>query len=89
VVALRASDISGDWRDVGGSKELVAALAVNVAGFPTVTVTDGVQLTLVAAGVVHEQDDMAERVARYVDAALQARDARRNKMAELRERVGA
>jgi hypothetical protein len=89
VVALRASDISGDWRDVGGSKELVAALAVNVAGFPTVTVTDGVQLTLVAAGVVHEQDDMAERVARYVDVALQARDARRNKMAELRERVGA
>lgn len=30
---LRASDVSGDWREVGGHLELVAALMVNVAGF--------------------------------------------------------
>lgn len=32
--ALRASRLSGDWRDVNGNLELVAALAVNVGGFP-------------------------------------------------------
>lgn len=31
---LRAADISGDWRRIGGNLELVAALAVNVPGFP-------------------------------------------------------
>lgn len=31
---LRASSVSGDWRRIGGSLELVAALAVNVPGFP-------------------------------------------------------
>jgi hypothetical protein len=33
---LRASSISGDWRQLGGSLELVAALAVNQPGFPIV-----------------------------------------------------
>lgn len=31
---LRASGVSGDWRPVGGSSELIAMLAVNVQGFP-------------------------------------------------------
>jgi len=30
---LRAADVSGDWRRLGGSLELVAVLAANVAGF--------------------------------------------------------
>lgn len=34
VRALRGSSLSGDWRRIGGSLELVAALAVNVPGFP-------------------------------------------------------
>lgn len=34
VRALRASALSGDWRPVGSSLELVAALAVNAPGFP-------------------------------------------------------
>ncbi len=34
VRVLMASDISGDWRRVAGSMELVGILAVNVAGFP-------------------------------------------------------
>lgn len=42
---LRASAISGDWRTVNGSLELVGALAVNVPGFP-------VPRALVAAGGV-------------------------------------
>lgn len=34
VDVLRASPLSGDWRSIGGSLELVAALAVNSPGFP-------------------------------------------------------
>lgn len=34
VRALRALSLSGDWRSIGGNLELVAALAVNVPGFP-------------------------------------------------------
>lgn len=52
---LRASALSGDWRPIGGQLELVAALCVNVQGFPIprreATVADGRQLSLVAAGV--------------------------------------
>jgi hypothetical protein len=84
---LRASDISGDWREVRpGQMELVAALAVNVAGFPTVAVRDRVQVALVAAGVVakHTEDDPMSAVVAAVVAAL----GRRDKMAALRQRVG-
>lgn len=31
---LRASDVSGDWRKVGASMEMMAVLVVNVPGFP-------------------------------------------------------
>lgn len=34
VVTLRRAPLSGDWRKVGGSLELVGALAVNQPGFP-------------------------------------------------------
>jgi len=34
VRALMASDVSGDWRRIGGNLELVGVLAVNVPGFP-------------------------------------------------------
>ena len=53
---LRSSPLSGDWRRVQGNLELVAALAVNVPGFP-VPRTKGAtknksMYSLVAAGVV-------------------------------------
>ncbi|QGJ92785.1 capsid maturation protease [Arthrobacter phage Pureglobe5] len=57
---LRAAAISGDWRGVRmrgrRSQELVAALAVNVPGFPiprtAFGIEDGEQMSLVAAGIV-------------------------------------
>ena len=53
---LRAAAVSGDWRRIGGNLRLVAALAVNVPGFPIprtrASVTAGAQQTLVASGVV-------------------------------------
>ncbi|QDP45511.1 capsid maturation protease [Microbacterium phage FuzzBuster] len=60
VRALRASPISGDWRKVDGNLELVAALAVNVPGFPVIPrpsglVASGELMSLVATGIVLEE----------------------------------
>lgn len=54
--ALRAAPLSGDWRRIGAHLELVAALAVNVPGFPVPRprglVAGGVVRSLVASGMV-------------------------------------
>lgn len=64
VRALRAAALSGDWRSIGGNLELVAALAVNVPGFPVphaaARVAGGNPVALVAAGVVRQPDPEAE-----------------------------
>jgi len=56
--AFRGSALSGDWRQIGGHLELVAALAVNVPGFPVVRpkarVASGMEQSLVAAGMITE-----------------------------------
>lgn len=53
---LQAATLSGDWRTIGGKYDLVAALAVNVAGFPIprmqVSASAEGTTSLVAAGVV-------------------------------------
>ena len=56
VRALRAAPLSGDWRRIQGNLELVAALAVNVPGFP-IPRTEGLTagghtVSLVASGMV-------------------------------------
>lgn len=55
---LRASVISGDWRKFGTGLRLVAALLVNVPGFPVPRTSTfsrrGEQTALVAAGIVTE-----------------------------------
>jgi len=62
IVELRASPISGDWRLVGTSLELVAALAVNTPGFPIhepqyAMRASGEQNSLVAAGILADETD--------------------------------
>jgi 2'-5' RNA ligase len=56
VEELRRAGVSGDWRGIGGSLELVAALAVNVPGFPIprtqALAASGQQISLIAAGLV-------------------------------------
>ena len=56
---LRAAKLSGDWREIGGSLEMVGVLAVNVPGFPipkpALAASAGHQTALVAAGIVPEQ----------------------------------
>jgi hypothetical protein len=59
VDALQASALSGDWRRNGTSLELVAALAVNVPGFPIPRTSlaasgDAGQESLVAAGIIKQ-----------------------------------
>jgi 2'-5' RNA ligase len=84
---LRASALSGDWRRIGGSLRLVAALVVNVPGFPiprTKTRSrEGAQTALVAAGIVTNVDPVVgvqasgnalpEKVARLVADTLRDR----------------
>lgn len=41
---------SGDWREIAGQLELVAALCVPVPGFPLAVVADGRQETMIAYG---------------------------------------
>jgi hypothetical protein len=56
VRSLRSAPLSGDWRRVSGNLELVAALAVNVPGFPVPRprglVAAGVTQSLVASGMI-------------------------------------
>lgn len=55
VQQLRRSPLSGDWRRINGNLELVAALAVNVPGFPIVSMAASGEIdTLCAAGVLAE-----------------------------------
>lgn len=51
VATLRRSPLSGDWRRAEGGLELVAALAVNVPGFPVFTAdTEGHELAMISVG---------------------------------------
>lgn len=56
VARLRRSPLSGDWRDVGGNLELVAALAVNSPGFPVVRINGGNRFSLTASSAVMDTD---------------------------------
>jgi hypothetical protein len=96
IAELQASGgLSGDWRDVAGHMELIAALAVNVPGFPiprvAASVENGKQLSLVAAGMVYADQpepglDYA-KIGEAVLAAMDARETRKQQMAALAARV--
>ena len=55
---LRSASLSGDWRRINGNMELLAALAVNVPGFPIprtqTMMVAGAQEMLTASGIVQE-----------------------------------
>lgn len=74
---LRAAQVSGDWRPIAGHHELIAALSVNVPGFPVVRpraalAASGAMLGLVAAGVDLVPTDRADRT-RFLELAERAR----------------
>jgi hypothetical protein len=83
---FKASTLSGDWRTIGGDLELVAALAVNVPGFPiprlSLAAASGRQMSLIAAGIL-DRDVLAKEagqpnVKTFADA-VEAELARRKK----------
>lgn len=63
VRVARSAPISGDWRTIRGSLELVGALAVNVPGFPVPRpqglLASGEIKSLMASGVVAHDDSAA------------------------------
>ncbi|AXH46593.1 head maturation protease [Gordonia phage Rofo] len=87
---LRRSSLSGDWRKVNGQYELVAALAVNVPGFPIPRteslVASGDDTMLVAAGMVRNGPITYDEVQAMVTAAGIDAQARVNR-AIARERL--
>lgn len=60
---LMASDVSGDWRRIGGNLELVAVLAVNVPGFPKIRVRELEGLVASLSLPAYEHGDVSE----YID----------------------
>lgn len=86
---LRAGSLSGDWRRIGGNLELVAALVVNVPGFPIprtqVASAGGTEFALTAAAIVaidpnaHDADRIAVAVLAAMD--QRAEDAKRRERA--------
>lgn len=95
VAVLRAAALSGDWREMRGEMEMVAALCVNVPGFPiprtSLAASGGHQTSLVAAGIVKrepvEHRDIEDIVARAITGYL-GRQKRVSKMADLANQSG-
>jgi hypothetical protein len=99
IYALRAAALSGDWRTIGGHLELVAALAVNVPGFPIprtqIAASGGRQTALVASGIIAPADNLSvdndRDITTIVKAAIDeyvARQANKTKMEKLAQRLG-
>lgn len=97
---LRRSGVSGDWRGIDNHHELVAALAVNVPGFPVPRteqlVASGGFGALVAAGIVLRPQDLMPTTPGGLWALIAAavaqekkRDALVAKVASIREEVRA
>lgn len=68
VEVFRSSPVSGDWRRIGGSLELIAVCSVNSGGFPPVRArvafSSGAQRTLVGTfGVMPRQGEVRAREA--------------------------
>lgn len=66
----RTGSISGDWRAIGGNLELVAALGVNVPGFPIPRVQSRVASLAAAGGRVQPTALVASGIVSHVEAQL-------------------
>lgn len=81
----RGSALSGDWRPVGNSLEMVAALAVNSPGFPIPrarVASSGRLMALVSAGLPADRRRWAGSPAE-VEAAVEAAEAMERRVAAL------
>jgi len=87
---LMASDVSGDWRRIGGNLELVGVLAVNVPGFPKARVQVGEYEGLIASLIASipaqpeppkDLSNAADRIAASIGRSKQER------LTEIRKRI--
>lgn len=81
ITAGASAPLSGDWRNVGGNLELVAALSVNTPGFPVpraYSTTPETMSALVASGVVHRDQDQ-DTIKAMVEDAVAERFAARDR----------
>lgn len=92
--ALASGRVSGDWRTIGGSLELVAALSVNVAGFPKVAagIDASGQVSLTAAGISEPESAdavelIANRVVEKIESRVAAKKAKEERINKLRSRL--
>jgi len=86
LAALRRCSLSGDWRGIDGKARFIAALAVNVPGFPTPreqTDEHGVTTALVAAGALAQESRETPNAYVALDPAS-AREWAREAFSELR-----
>lgn len=64
IANIRAAGVSGDWRSISNSLEMIGLLAVNTPGFPiprpTVGIVAGAQVSLTAAGYVDSSEMTVE-----------------------------
>lgn len=60
IAELRAASLSGDWREVNGNLELIAALAVNSPGFPIYREQSGNAFSLMAVGVIGQEEEYVD-----------------------------
>jgi hypothetical protein len=87
---FKAATLSGDWRTIADDYELVAALAVNVPGFPiprvSIAASGGRQTAIRSAGIVPPQEklpgglsvrDFARQVEAELDRRRKAREVKR------------
>jgi len=97
VHAIRASAISGDWRRIGAGMEMVAALAVNVPGFPiprtAIRASGMMDEAMVAAAVVlqtdSEESTMLKQFAKDVIREVREEDKRVERLSTTRVKIAA
>lgn len=65
IAELRASSLSGDWREVNYNLELIAALAVNSPGFPIYREQGGQAFSLMAVGVIGQEEEYMDQEAEF------------------------
>lgn len=85
VDVFRSSPVSGDWRRVGGSLELIAVCSVNAPGFPVprarVAFSNGVQRTLIGSFGIKPQTEAQYRCTSVIDAVTEASEHARARWA--------
>lgn len=97
VRTVKASKLSGDWREFGGNLEMVAALCVNSGGFPiprpALAASAGRQTALVAAGVVPEPERVEKFTVKEIVAStlvqIREEEARVRAAADIKDTVAA